>query len=173
MKLSAYGNGLLIFRVSNTIDDVQELINANEGNLKAVSDELLDLYKMRKRELESFHLHNHPKCFFHILDDQLKLVFRAEGRRFTFNHTELNDQLSLFPLVTFNRIQAALPKGVFRIDYISGPLTILSDISIENVNGYRWENNPFNRDLVQFHPSKTKIRADNQVIYRKFIINSQ
>lgn len=76
MQLSTYGNALLILRVSNSLDAIQELIDAKEGNLNKVSDELMDLHKMRKRRLEAFHLQNHPKCFFHILDEQLKLIFR-------------------------------------------------------------------------------------------------
>ena len=173
MQLSTYGNALLIFRVSESLDAVQELIDAKEGNLKAASDELMDLHKMRKRRLEAFHLQNHPKYFFHVMDEQLKLIFRSKGRRYTFIHSDLNEELSLFPLIAFKSISATLPEGVFRADYIRGPLSILENTKLEQVLGYRWANNPFNLDLVQFNPNKTKIRTDNQVIYREFIINDQ
>ena len=173
MQLSTYGNALLIFRVSESLDAVQELIDAKEGNLKAASDELMDLHKMRKRRLEAFHLQNHPKYFFHVMDEQLKLIFRSKGRRYTFIHSDLNEELSLFPLIAFKSIIATLPEGVFRADYIRGPLSTLDDIKVEDVQGFKWVNNPFNLDLVQFNPNKTKIRTDNQVIYREFIINDQ
>ena len=173
MQLSTYGNALLIFRVSESLDAVQELIDAKEGNLKAASDELMDLHKMRKRRLEAFHLQNHPKYFFHVMDEQLKLIFRSKGRRYTFIHSDLNEELSLFPLMAFKSIIATLPEGVFRADYIRGPLSILENTKLEQILGYRWANNPFNLDLVQFNPNKTKIRTDNQVIYREFIINDQ
>lgn len=173
MQLSTYGNALLILRVSNSLDAIQELIDAKEGNLNKVSDELMDLHKMRKRRLEAFHLQNHPKYFFHIMDGQLKLIFRSKGRRFTFIDSDLNEALSLFPLIEFKRIKANLPEGVFRADYIRGPLSTLEDAKLEDIQGYRWANNPFNLDLVQFNPNKTKIRTDNQVIYREFIINDQ
>ena len=173
MQLSTYGNALLIFRVSESLDAVQELINAKEGNLKAASDELMDLHKMRKRRLEAFHLQNHPKYFFHRMDEQLKLIFRSKGRRFTFIHSDLNDKLTLFPLIEFKQIEATLPKGVFRADYVRGPLSTLEDTRLEDIQGYKWINNPFNIELVQFNPNKTKIRTDNQVIYREFIINDQ
>jgi len=173
MQLSTYGNALLIFRVSESLDAVQELIDAKEGNLKAASDELMDLHKMRKRRLEAFHLQNHPKYFFNVMDEQLKLIFRSKGRRYTFIHSDLNEELSLFPLIAFKNIIATLPEGVFRADYIRGPLSILENTKLEQILGYRWANNPFNLDLVQFNPNKTKIRTDNQVIYREFIINDQ
>lgn len=173
MQLSTYGNALLIFRVSESLDAVQELIDAKEGNLKAASDELMDLHKMRKRRLEAFHLQNHPKYFFHVMDEQLKLIFRSKGRRYTFIHSDLNEELSLFPLIAFKSIIATLPEGVFRADYIRGPLSTLENTKLEQILGYRWANNPFNLDLVQFNPNKTKIRTDNQVIYREFIINDQ
>jgi hypothetical protein len=173
MQLSTYGNALLIFRVSKTVDDLQELINAKGGNLKAVSDELMDLHKMRKRRLEAFHMQHHPKYFFHIMDQQLKLILRFQNRRFTFNQVDLNEDLSLFPVVDFKTIQAKLPQGVFRTDYIRGPLTTQNDTKLEDIKGYRWINNPFDRDLVQFNPGEVKIRTDNQVIYREFIINDQ
>jgi hypothetical protein len=42
-----------------------------------------------------------------------------------------------------------------------------------DIKGYRWLNNPFDMDLVQFNPERTHLRTDNQVIYREFIINDQ
>lgn len=173
MQLSTYGSAILIFRVSDTIEAVQELINSKAGNLKAASDELMDLHKIQKRRLEAFHLQNHPKYFFHIMDNQLKLIFRSKGRRYTFDHSDLNEQLTLFPLIEFKTIRATLPEGIFRIDYIRGPLTTLDKTEIEDIVGYKWINNPFNHDLVQFSPNKINIRTDNQVIYREFMINEQ
>ncbi len=173
MQLSTYGNALLILRVSKSLDAVQELINAKKGNLRTASDELMDLHKMRKRRLEAFHLQNHPKYFFHVMDEQLKLIFRSKGSRFTFINSDLNEELTLFPLIEFKTVKATLPEGVFRADYIRGPLSTLEDTKLEDIQGYRWANNPFNLDLVQFNPNKTKIRTDNQVIYREFIINDQ
>lgn len=173
MHLSTYGNALLILRVSNSLETVQEVINAKEGNLKAASDELMDLHKMRKRRLEAFHLQNHPKFFFHIMDEQLKLIFRSKERRYTFLHSDLNEGLSLFPLIEFNKIKAVLPEGVFRADYIRGPLSTFENTKLADLKGYRWVDNPFNLDLVQFNPNKTNIRTDNQVIYREFIINDK
>ena len=88
-----------ILRVSKSLDAVQELINAKKGNLRTASDELMDLHKMRgrKRRLEAFHLQNHPKYFFHVMDEQLKLIFRSKGSRFTFINSDLNEELTLFP----------------------------------------------------------------------------
>ena len=76
-------------------------------------------------------------------------------------------------MIEFKRIEATLPEGVFRADYIRGPLSTLEDTKLDRIQGYRWGNNPFNIDLVQVNPNKTKIRTDNQVIYREFIINDQ
>ena len=73
----------------------------------------------------------------------------------------------------FKKIQAALPQGVFRTDYIRGPLMTQNDVKLEDIKGYRWINNPFDRDLVQFNPGEVKIRTDNQVVFREFIINDQ
>lgn len=171
MKLSTYGNALLILRVSNSLDAIQDLIDTNDGDLKAASDELMDLHKLQKLRLESFHLQNHPKSFFHIMDEQLKLIFRSKERRYTFIHSDINKELSLFPLINFDRKHATLPEGVFRADYIRGPLSTIKDVKLENIRGYSWENNPFKLDLVQFNPINSIIRTDNQVIYREFIIN--
>lgn len=173
MHFSTYGNALLLLRVSESLDVVQELINMKEGNLRAASEELMDLYKMRKRNLEAFHSQNHPKYFFHVLDEQLKLIFRTKGKRFTFTHTDMKEEQSLFPLIEFKRIKAALPEGVFRADYVRGPLSSREDTNLEDIHGCRWVDNPFNLDLVQFNPDKTTIRTDNQVIFREFIINDQ
>lgn len=173
MQLSTYGNGLLLFQVSDNLNAVREIIESKNGNLKSASEELLDVHKMRKRKLEVYHLQNHPRFFFHTLDKQLKIILRSKGRRFTINHSDLNEELSLFPVVEFKKIQAVLPQGVFRTDYIRGPLTTQNDVKLEDIKGYRWINNPFDRDLVQFNPGEVKIRTDNQVVFREFIINDQ
>ena len=79
--------------------------------------------------------------------------------------------MTLFPLIEFTPLEQTLPKGVFRVDYIQGPLVIQNGTLLSDIKGLRWLNNPFDQDLIQFNPNKVLLREDNQIIHREFVIN--
>lgn len=173
MQLCTYGHGLLLLRVSETLFDIEHIIESKNGNLKAASEVLMDIHELRKRRLEAYHMQKHPKFFFHSLDEHFKVIFRDKGRRHTFTRKHIDNELSLFPLIKLNGVHQQLPCGVFRVDYLRGPLITMDSMGPTDIKGYRWLNNPFDMDLVQFNPERTHLRTDNQVIYREFIINDQ
>ena len=173
MQFCTYGHGLLLLRVSETLFDIEHIIESKNGNLKEASEVLMDIHELRKRRLETYHMQKHPKYFFHSLDEHFKVIFRDKGRRHTFTRTHIDDELSLFPLIELSGVHQQLPYGVFRVDYLRGPLITMDSRGPTDIKGYRWLNNPFDMDLVQFNPGMTKLRTDNQVIYREFIINDQ
>lgn len=171
MQFCTYGNGLIIYRVSSSLLDIQNLLNSNNGDTSKVEQILMDIHKMRKIGLEHYHWNNHSRFFFHRLDQQLKIIFRKKGKRYNFNYNEINDKLTLFPLIDFTPIEQSLPIGVFRVDYIRGPLVIQNGTVLSDIKGLRWLNNPFDEDLIQFNPNKILLREDNQIIHREFVIH--
>jgi hypothetical protein len=171
MQFCTYGYGLIIYRVSSSLLDIQNLLNSNNGDTSKVERILMDIHKMKRIGLEHYHWNSHPRFFFHRLDEQLKIIFRKKGRRYNFNYREINDTLTLFPLIEFTPLEQTLPKGVFRVDYIQGPLVIQNGTLLSDIKGLRWLNNPFDQDLIQFNPNKVLLREDNQIIHREFVIN--
>src|SRR6056300_717541 len=147
MQFCTYGHGLLLLQVSETLFDIEHIIESKNGNLKAASEVLMDIHELKKRRLEAYHMQKHPKFFFHSLDEHFKVIFRDKGRRYTFTRKHIDDEFSLFPLIELKGVHKQLPQGVFRVDYLRGPLITQELSGPSDIMGYRWLKNPFDRDL--------------------------
>lgn len=171
MQFCTYGNALIVYRVSESSDEIHEIITANSGDIGKTCLDLLDIYKLRKFGIDNYHSNGHQNWLYHVLDDHLKLVFRGNGKRHNLGMNDISYQTSLFPLLEVSDATWTLPKGILRIDFIKGPVVKFDQMTLSGLDCARWKNSPFPLDLIQFRMTSGVLRQDNQLTHREFIIN--
>lgn len=72
MQFCTYGHGLLLLQVSETLFDIEHIIESKNGNLKAASEVLMDIHELKKEDWKLIICKNTQSSFFIVLTNILK-----------------------------------------------------------------------------------------------------
>jgi len=167
LHLKTYGNGVAIYYLGQAERFLSFEMARSFTSLGRLELAMQDIFFAKQHSISSIHEGGLLTNVFHAMDRQLKVVFRGEGRVFTYRKEDLDLNASLFPLFR-PAPPFQLDPGFYRFDTITGPIGKADLAELSEMKSIFWKNPLLKGDLWALNTPNFKLRADNQIRARRF-----